>query len=386
MRLIEALEIVHAARPEGVEVMKIFLACGFTPLHLQTLVMARLQQRFNQREVRVETGIYGDCLTNVERFDHFDREATLVVIEWADLDPRLGLRRLSGWNPAELPDILSTVDMLSNQLCYHIERVAEFAPVVVAPPSLPLPPVSYTPGWQSDTFELSLHETVSKMASSLAAITSVRVISREMLDILSPMKHRLDVKSALNSDFPYSFEHADALSDVLVRAAFPHPAKKGLITDLDDTLWRGIIGEVGVDGISWDLDHHSQAHGLYQQMLRSLTASGTVIAVASKNSSEVAMQGLTRPDMVLPVDRVYPIECQWAPKSESVTRILQTWNISADSVVFVDDNPAELAEVQSAHPEVLTLRFPHGDVQAKLLSTARKVEKPVRQECSEYRR
>jgi FkbH-like protein len=142
------------------------------------------------------------------------------------------------------------------------------------------------------------------------------------------------------------------------------PPKKGLITDLDETLWKGILGEIGSEGISWDLDNHSQIHGLYQQLLRSLAASGTLIAVASRNDPKLVEQAFGRRDIVLQQENVFPFEVHWGAKSESVARILAAWNVSADSVVFVDDSPMDLAEVKTGHPALECLLFPGEDYQA----------------------
>jgi len=140
----------------------------------------------------------------------------------------------------------------------------------------------------------------------------------------------------------------------------PSP-KKGLITDLDDTLWRGILGEGGMDGISWDLDHHSQMHAVYQRLLGALSAEGVLIAVASKNELSLVQEAFSRKVLALPPDSIFPVEVSWGPKSESVARILKTWNVGPDSVVFVDDSPMELAEVKASHPEVECIQFPTKD-------------------------
>src|SRR5262249_38332555 len=142
--------------------------------------------------------------------------------------------------------------------------------------------------------------------------------------------------------------------------------KKGLITDLDDTLWRGVLGEAGVRGITWDLDHHSLIHGLYQQLLGSLAEAGSLIAAASKNERGSGEPAVRRPDRGVPGRVLFPIEAHWGPKSESVERILRTWNVAADSVVFVDDSPIELAEVKAAYPSMVCLRFPTNDDQEAL--------------------
>jgi FkbH-like protein len=137
--------------------------------------------------------------------------------------------------------------------------------------------------------------------------------------------------------------------------------KKGLITDLDDTLWRGILGEVGIDGISWDLDHHSQMHAFYQCLLNALANEGVLLAVASKNEASLVQEAFSRKDLALSANSVFPLEVSWGPKSEAVARILKTWNVAADSVVFVDDTALELAEVKAAHPEVECIQFPTKD-------------------------
>jgi FkbH-like protein len=140
--------------------------------------------------------------------------------------------------------------------------------------------------------------------------------------------------------------------------------KKGMITDLDNTLWRGILGDDGPRGISWDLDHGSQIHGLYQQFLNSLAGAGVLVAVASKNDPLLVGEAFRRHDLILRPDRVFPLEIHWGPKSGSVDRILRAWNIAADSVIVVDDSPMELAEVQSVHPEANCQLFPTRDDQA----------------------
>jgi FkbH-like protein len=189
-------------------------------------------------------------------------------------------------------------------------------------------------------------------------------VSAQRLDCLSVPAERRDIKADLHAGFPYRLPHAATVGELLARLVLPLAPKKGLITDLDDTLWRGVVGEVGAAGVSWDLDHHSQVHGLYQQLLRSLAASGVLLAVASKNDRAVVDEVYRRDDFVLPPRRIFPHEIHWGRKSASVGRILRAWNVGADSVVYVDDSPLELAEVKAAYPQVECLQFPTHDAQA----------------------
>jgi FkbH-like protein len=174
----------------------------------------------------------------------------------------------------------------------------------------------------------------------------------------SPAGARLDLKSELATGLPYTLPHSAQVGRALALLLQPPPPKKGLITDLDDTLWKGIVGEVDAEGVSWDLSSHSQLHGLYQQLLRALAASGVLLGVASKNDPAVVEKALARPDLLLSKESFFPLEVHWEAKSNSVGRILKAWNIAADSVVFVDDSPMELAEVKAAWPEMECLLFP----------------------------
>jgi len=358
MKLLDALKILQETPPTGSEDLNVFLACGFTPLHLQTFLGAHLRKLFPARRISINTGLFGDCLGNLERLPQSPLDAVAVVLEWDDLDPRLGLRQLGGWGPGVHADILANVAARLDRFDETIGAAAEGCPVALCLPTLPMPPVSFQPRRQGGAFELDLLETLSRFSARIARRRRVRVANPERLEEESPARERRDVKSELTTGFPYRLAHASTVAGFLAQLIGAPTPKKGLITDLDDTLWRGILGEVGVGGVTWDLDHHSLIHGLYQQLLGSLAETGVLIAAASKNEQELVDQALRRGDLVIPSRYLFPIEVHWGAKSESVGRILGTWNIAADSVVFVDDSPIELAEVQAAYPDIGCLRFP----------------------------
>ncbi len=98
---------------------------------------------------------------------------------------------------------------------------------------------------------------------------------------------------------------------------------------------------------------------MYQQFLNTLAEEGVLVAVASKNEPRTVDEVFSREDVILSRERVFPLVVNWASKAQSVSRVLELWNVTADAVVFVDDNPTELAEVKEAHPGIECLRFPH---------------------------
>lgn len=360
MKLMEALDIVKTGRTGRDSPLPVLLACGFEPLHLGTFLAAHVQQRFPERPVRLTTGLYGDLAGTLER-GAGEPEAAVVVIEWSDLDARAGVRGAGGWSPAALPEVLQSAGRAAARLRDALARLAERCPVVLCPPTLPLPPIAHTPGWQSSAFEVDLEAVVAGLVGWAVHHPRIRVVRRQRLDAVSPPSARLDVTSELRAGFPYRLGHADALAELLAALVADAQPKKGLITDLDDTLWRGLLGEVGVAGVTWDLAAGGHGHALYQQLLAALAESGVLIAVASKNDPGLVEDALRRSDLLVARGAIHPVHAGWGAKSEAVGRILRAWNIAADSVVFVDDTPMELAEVAAAHPGIECVRFPKDD-------------------------
>ena len=367
MKFTEALGIFQR-RPADAVKFPVALACGFTPLHLRTFLGAHLQSAMPDRRVEIETGLFGDIAGTIEALAQSQASshpsAAAIAIEWADLDPRLGYRHTGGWGPSDLADIVGAAASALERLERGIRNVPDTPRVAVSLPTLPLPPVFYTPVWQSAEPELGLEEAVTSMGRRIARLPNAAIVNARRLGEKSPPASRLDLKSELLAGLPYTMAHADAVGQALANLIQPAAPKKGLITDLDDTLWSGILGDTGVEQIAWDLASHSQMHGLYQQLLRALAEQGALIGVASKNDPQMVDKAFERPDMLLPRDKVFPLDVNWGAKSASVARILRTWNIGADSVVFVDDSPMELAEVERAHPGIHCVRFPKDDYAA----------------------
>lgn len=367
MKLSEALRILNAAQSSADEATyPVLLACGFTPLHLETFLAAYLQKALQGRRVKVGSGLYGDLVGTLERNLPPDTLGVAIAIEWPDLDARLGYRVLGGWGISQEEEIAQQVQASLERLGGAIERIGRSVPVAVSLPTIPLPPISHRPYCEAGHFELEIQARLAAFALQLAASERISIVNDQKLEERSPSGTRHDLKAELLTGHPYSISHSEAVGAALAQLLAPPAPKKGIITDLDDTLWQGLVGEIGPEAVAWDLDNHALLHGLYQQTLAALADQGTLLAVASKNEPESVELALRRADIRLNRDKIYPLEVHWKPKSESVGRILKTWNIGADSVVFVDDNAMELAEVKAAWPEIDCLLFPKDDHAATL--------------------
>jgi FkbH-like protein len=135
-------------------------------------------------------------------------------------------------------------------------------------------------------------------------------------------------------------------------------AKKVLVLDLDNTLWGGVIGDDGADGIAIGPGSTAgEAFAEWQAYVKALGERGIVLAVCSKNSPEIAATGFTNPHSVLKREDFAAFECSWNDKAGGLKRIAQDLNLGIDSFVFVDDNPAECELVRQELPEVAVVHL-----------------------------
>jgi FkbH-like protein len=360
MNVTEALSILRTRAP-GREPFRVLLACGFTPLHLKTLMQAHLQQTLPDRSVEIDTGLFGNLVETIDAAVSSHCHGAVVLIEWSDLDPRLGYREAQAWGHKVSASIVDNCRNALDRLALSLEAIPTTIKVAVSMPTLRLVPAFSVPAWGAGAHELALEELLAAFAARVGQAPHRSMLNARWLGEHSPQSARYDAEADLRFGFPYTVRHASALAEGLTRLVLPRTPKKGLITDLDDTLWHGLVGESGPDEVSWDLATNQQLHGLYQALLQALADSGVLVAIASKNDRQVVDQALQRSDLRISPAAIFPLEVHWEPKSTSVARILELWNISADAVVFVDDSPLELAEVSAAHPGIECIQFPQHD-------------------------
>ena len=130
-------------------------------------------------------------------------------------------------------------------------------------------------------------------------------------------------------------------------------SKKCLILDLDNTLWGGVIGDDGVQNLILGRDNPvGEAFVNFQQYVKDLQRRGVILAVCSKNDLENAREGFSHPDSVLKLEDFSAFKANWNPKPANIREIAAELNIALDSMVFVDDNPAERALVAEQLPDV----------------------------------
>jgi FkbH-like protein len=152
---------------------------------------------------------------------------------------------------------------------------------------------------------------------------------------------------------------AEVLVDLLLIP--PSVTFKVVATDADNTLWAGLVGEDGVGRVSAEPHGRAFRHFVYQGFLLRLKAAGILLAVISRNDEDMVRAALDSGRMPLKVEDFVAIRADYGAKSDHVRALAESLNLGVDSIVFVDDNVVELAEVASAAPGVTCQAFPAKD-------------------------
>ena len=160
---------------------------------------------------------------------------------------------------------------------------------------------------------------------------------------------------------PFSEDFTPILADEYLRyiRALKGMTKKCIVLDLDNTLWGGIIGEDGLEGIKLSNTSPGIEYVDFQRGLLSLYNRGVILSICSKNNYDDAIKVFQEhPYQVLKEDHFAAMRINWQNKAANIADLAKEINIGLDSMVFFDDNPVERAQVSQAHPEVLVVELP----------------------------
>ncbi len=206
------------------------------------------------------------------------------------------------------------------------------------------------PEQQGDASPTVIEEFCKALDAQCQIVDVAEIFAR--YDIADPF----DAHANNAASVPYSREAFAALSAELVRRAHAaqRPPLKLVAVDCDNTLWRGVVGEDGVTGISAD-----PAAKQLQHRLSVLSDAGVTIALLSKNmDNDVVSVFEQRPDMPLTLDHILARGVNWCEKSENLVAIAQQFGVSDASILFLDDNPIEIAAMRTRMPGVVSVLAP----------------------------
>jgi FkbH-like protein len=259
-----------------------------------------------------------------------DREVFLLC-PWdlvATLDWRTGV-----------PALPVSEDMALAEAEFVIDQVQSRQPLAAWYLPAPLPPSGLTPAG-TDALALSLQKII--------ASRGIRILP----DFFA-------LGGYLVSGCPLAGRHLGTWAQIIIRSVLASSIepKKVLVTDLDNTLWAGLISEDGVNGIIAAPNDVGYPHFLYQTLLRKLKESGVLLAVVSRNDAAIVGPAFVPGRMVLEESDFIAMLVSYYPKSTQIAELAGRLNLGLDQFVFVDDNPVELEEVKGALPGVECLAF-----------------------------
>jgi FkbH-like protein len=207
----------------------------------------------------------------------------------------------------------------------------------------------------------ALHAMNHRLIENLASAPAIHVLDASRW-IAHAGKNAYPPKSWYLGKVPFQpAVFAEAAEDVhAALGAIAGRARKLLVLDLDDTMWGGIVGDVGWENLRLGgHDGLGEAFADFQRAVKALTKRGIVLAIVSKNEEATALEAIRRhPEMVLREDDFVAWRINWNDKAANILAIAGELNLGLQSVVFIDDNPAERARVREALPEVLVPEWP----------------------------
>jgi FkbH-like protein len=183
-----------------------------------------------------------------------------------------------------------------------------------------------------------------------------RLVGEVGLDNTLDLRYWFIYKSPLKTDFLqlWAAQLAQGVASIKGRT------KKVLVLDCDNTLWGGILGEDGFNGIKLDAhEYPGNVYHTFQKQILELQRTGVLLALCSKNNESDVMTVLdTHPDCLIHQEHLASWQINWENKVDNLKSLAQRLNIGLDSFVFIDDNPVECEMVRNALPIVDVLQIP----------------------------
>jgi FkbH-like protein len=284
-------------------------------------------------------------------------EAPSIVILTIDLEFLSGGIFSPNWRLEEVRDDLQTLlGALDNLPAKSFILISTFIPPFDI--SMPWSPNHPVLGKQGAAFELNriLRDFVAQRPGRCGLLDFERIAAR------LGESATLDKRFGLMMKAPFRPEFVKAAAEEIVRhlrCRFS-PPKKVLVLDCDNTLWGGIVGEVGADKVELDpYEYPGIAHYRFQSEVLSIGEKGFLICLCSKNDDFAVWEVLDKhPHCLLRRKNIAAARINWADKATNLKELALELNLSLDSMVFVDDNPAECEFVRSQLPEVSVIQTP----------------------------
>jgi FkbH-like protein len=271
--------------------------------------------------------------------------------------------RLEDWmadrrSPKPDPEFLAKIDDFEQALASSLEtNLSGMYIVAFCPPS---PLISGNP-----ILSEMIEESERRLCDYLDNRSNTMVLNSTELLHTYEIREYYEEMGEETGHIPYTEEFFACLATLIARKINLHRRTpfKAIAVDCDNTLWRGIVGEEGPLGVTIG---HSEKE--LQEFLIEQSESGILVCLCSKNNEEDVFEVFEKNDqMILKREHIAFYKINWDPKSNNLLQLADDINIGPDSIVYIDDNPAECAEVRNNATDILTIQLSEGGVSRKQL-------------------
>jgi FkbH-like protein len=322
------------------------LLCSFEPGALAVYLQAVLALRFPKETPRLLTSGYNGLLRALT--EPAGTQPAFLLLTWEDLHPGLSWRTRRAFSPITGDEMMTASSRLRELLQQWISQRRGI------PTYVSTAPVSWLPLLES-TDPRTLSPTATAAAKLMAEL--VQMLAGNGARVLAAQPADLNLRDLLSAGCPLSRADSARIAAELVEVAYPvSPPKKVLVLDLDNTLWAGTLDED--EEVVCDTTARGYPFYLFQQFAKKLSQQGVVLALCSRNLHDEAADRFNAMEMPLRLSDFAAVQINTGSKVDSIAQICTSLNVLPGSVVFVDDNPAQLAEVGARLPEVECVQTP----------------------------
>jgi FkbH-like protein len=257
-----------------------------------------------------------------------------------------------------------TVDRVSSEFSTLVRTFRErtAAPLLIHSLDLPSRPAGGIFDAQRPDGQIaSIHELNRRLLSLVANVTDAYVLDYGGLVARHGSDAWHDPRMWTTSRLPLKTAHLGTLAGEWARSllALCPPMAKAVVCDLDNTLWGGVVGEDGPDGITVGDSEETSPWLQIQRALLDLYHRGILLAISSKNNPDDALAVLERhPQMLLRPQHFAAMRISWDTKPQSLSEIAAELSVGRDTLVFLDDNPVEREYVRQAVPDARVIELP----------------------------
>lgn len=257
------------------------------------------------------------------------------------------------------------VDEKINELLNLIKKFNETTTSKLIITNLGLP--NYSPyGIAEMNTSYSFHDTIidfnKKLKDKVLEMNSVYIFDFFKFVVKYGENNVFNFQNYFFGDIKIALDYIPHLANELMPyvISFLGLTKKCIVVDLDNTLWGGIVGEDGFDGIRLGPQPPGNAFVEFQKYLKALSQRGIILAINSKNNFDDAIQVIREhPSMILKEEDFGCMKINWEDKVSNMKSISEELNIGLDSFVFFDDDPVNREFIKVSMPEVTTPNLPH---------------------------